>query len=173
MVARTLKLPRDGGVGFNRLVRRDYGVETTCRNGLRAANTATAPIKAKLVVAMPRRRERIQPLTPKLPRRNTTPPRNNIESSAICESAAKFDTLNSLGSLAARTAPNVIPSVTGKKATEAIPHKLKPRVTTDTRLDDPPFGVLTVVVLVYRFQRIPVRRTALIAMLGTAAVQFS
>jgi hypothetical protein len=101
----------------------DYGVDTTCRNGLRAANTATAPIKAKLVVAMPRRRERILPLMPKLARRNTTPARNNIESSAICESAAKFDTLNSLGSWAACTAPNVMPSVTGKKATEAATAK--------------------------------------------------
>ncbi len=53
------------------MVRRAHGADTTCKNGLSAAKTARAPIKDKLVVAMPKPRERIQPLTPKLPRRNT------------------------------------------------------------------------------------------------------
>src|ERR1700756_1888009 len=99
------------------LVRRYHGAGTVCRNGLSAAKAAIAPSKDKLVVAMPKPRERIQPLIPKLAKRNTTPERNIIESSAICGSAAAVDTLSSLGWLAARTALNVIPTVTGRKAT--------------------------------------------------------
>src|SRR5262249_25707404 len=100
-----------------------HGADTTCKNGLSATKAATAPIKDKLVVAIPKPRERIQPLIPKLAKRNTTPDRNNIESSAICGSAAAVDTLGSVDWLAARTALNVIPSVTGRKATEAATAK--------------------------------------------------
>src|SRR4029079_17298457 len=71
-----------------------YGADTVCRNGLSAAKAASAPSRDKLVVAMPKPRERIQPLMPKLANRNTTPERNNIESSAICGSAAAVDILS-------------------------------------------------------------------------------
>src|SRR5215475_11183642 len=108
---------------LHRLVGCGHEADTTCRNGLSAAKAASAPIKDKLVVAMPKPRERIQPLMPKLAKRNTTPERNNIESSAICGSAAAVDKLNSLGWLAACAALNVIPSVTGRKATEAATAK--------------------------------------------------
>src|SRR6516165_3020937 len=100
-----------------------HGVGIAYRNGLSAAKAASAPSRDKLVVAMPKPRERIQPLMPKLANRNTTPERNNIESSAICGSAAAVDILSSPGWLAARTALNVIPSVTGRKATEAATAK--------------------------------------------------
>jgi len=92
---------------------------TACRNGLSAAKAAIAPIKDKEVVAMPKPRERIQPLTPKLANSNTIPERNNMESRTSCGSAAAFDMLKSLGWLVARAAVNVIPSLTGRKATEA------------------------------------------------------
>src|SRR5262249_28771744 len=104
---------------LGRLVRHGHFVDTTCKNGLSAAKAAIAPIKDKEVVAIPKPRERIQPLTPKLVKRNTTPARNKIESSAIWGSVSNLDKLNSVGRLTARTAPNVIPSVTGKKTTEA------------------------------------------------------
>src|SRR5262245_29683392 len=93
------------------------------RNGLSAAKAASAPNKDKLLVAMPNPRERIQPLMPKLAKRNATPARNNIDSSAICGSAAAVAMVRSLGWLAVRTALNVIPSVTGRKATEAATAK--------------------------------------------------
>jgi len=100
-----------------------HGEGTACRNGLSAAKAAIAPSKDKLVVAMPKPRERIQPLMPKLAKRNTTPERNSIESSAICGSVAAVDRFNSPGWLVARAALNVIPSVTGRKATEAATAK--------------------------------------------------
>src|SRR5262245_22928817 len=108
---------------LHRLVGCGHEAGTTCRYGLSAAKAASPPIKNKLVVAMPSPRERIQPLTPKLVRRDTTPVRNKIESSAIWGSVSNFDKLSSVGRLTARTAPNVMPSVTGKKATEAATAK--------------------------------------------------
>jgi hypothetical protein len=72
-------------------------VDITCKNGLSAAKAAIAPIKDKEVVAMPKPRERIQPLTPKLANSNIIPARNNIDSSASCGSAIAFDMLKSLG----------------------------------------------------------------------------
>src|SRR5215475_9358358 len=68
-------------------------------------------------------RERIQPLMPKLAKRNTTRKRNNIESSAFCGSDLRVETVNSCGWMVSRTAPNVMPSVTGRKATEAATAK--------------------------------------------------
>src|SRR5215469_11297672 len=102
---------------LHRLVRRHY---PTCRNGLSTAKAASAPSNDKLVVAMPKPRERIQPLMPKLAKRNITPERNNIESSAFCGSDLRVETVYSSG---ARTTPNVVPSVTGRKATEAATAK--------------------------------------------------
>src|SRR5262249_46232845 len=46
--------------------------------------------------------------------------RNNIENSAFCGSDLRVETVYSSG---ARTAPNVVPSVTGRKATEAATAK--------------------------------------------------
>src|SRR5215831_1761815 len=112
-----LKLLRHGGRWLHRMVKRHY---PTCRNGLSTAKAASAPSKDKLVVAMPKPRERIQPLMPKLARRNITPDRNNIEKSAFCGSDLRVETVYSSG---ARTAPNVVPSVTGRKATEAATAK--------------------------------------------------
>jgi hypothetical protein len=80
---------------------------------------------------MPKPRERIQPLTPKLANSNTIPERNNIESSAIWGSVSNFDKLNSLGWLVARAAVNVIPSVTGRKATEAATQETLPTYLPD------------------------------------------
>ena len=80
---------------------------------------------------MPKPRERIQPLTPKLANSNTIPVRNNIESSTSCGSAAAFDMLKSLGWLVARAAVNVIPSVTGRKATEAATQETLPTYLPD------------------------------------------
>jgi len=66
---------------------------TACRNGLSAAKAAIAPIKDKEVVAMPKPRERIQPLMPKLAKRNITPERNNIENTAFCGSDLRVETV--------------------------------------------------------------------------------
>ena len=80
-MANTLNLRRNGVVRF--IDWSDlHGEGTACRNGLRAAKAAIAPSKDKLLVAMPKPRERIQPLMPKLAKRNTKPERNNIESNA-------------------------------------------------------------------------------------------
>ena len=75
------------------MVRRGHLVDITCKNGLSAVKAAIAPIKDKEVVAIPKPRERIQPLTPKLANSNTIPERNNIESSISSGSAAACDML--------------------------------------------------------------------------------
>ena len=80
--------------------------------------TATRPKTEATVVAIPSRRDRIQPPSAKLDRSRRIPARNNVESSGSC--------CRSCGGRLARSsipttcvAANVVPSVTVRKQIEA------------------------------------------------------
>ena len=80
-------------------------------NGLSAAKAAIAPIKDKKVVAIPKPRERIQPLTPKLANSKTIPERNAARAT---NQPSEFSISHAVADPQLALLSNVIPSVTGR-----------------------------------------------------------
>ena len=87
------------------------------RNGMRTRTTPNAPMPARVTVAIPIKREWIQPATPKLASKRPIPTMKQNDN-GVCWARIEAGITASDGRLAATAAANVIPNVTSNKAIE-------------------------------------------------------